>query len=245
MWHAIAGLTAVVLLIAAWRITSYERERNQPAVDTHPVATRKVSDDELVVPKRLFIDSLKSAKVLNGKSVWMKTGYLLPYYAYRTGRIDFAHEAGRVPPAQELEVKDFTLTTAPPDWVSSVPRGAKNAFVVFTEPGRTGEFAAAVATLDSGNGTDKGTWYCDDIFFYQDPRTLYHWPADVWQAVAQHTAKQGMSEKQTSMALGNLQQSGSENLGNRTIAYTTIDGGQTHRYSVTFSGDKATSVSSQ
>lgn len=240
-WHAIAGLTLVVLLIAGWRIASYERERNRPAADTHAAPTRKLSDDELVMPKHMFIDSLKSARELNGKSVWMKTGYTLPYYSYRTGRIDFAHEAGRLPPAQELEIKDFTQTTTPPDWVSSIPRGAKNAFVVFTEPGRTGEFAAPVAALDG----ESSSWACDDVFFYQDPKTLYHWPPDVWESVGKHTAKQGMSEIQASMALGNLQQSESKDFGNRTVAYTTIDGGQTHRYSVTFAANKATSVSSQ
>jgi hypothetical protein len=195
----------------------------------------------MVLPKKMFIDSLKSAKELDGKSVWMKTGYTLPYYAYRTGRVVFANEEGRLPPAQELQVKDFVQVTTPRDWVSSIPRGSHNAFVVFTEPGRTGEFAAPVATIDGENSS----WQCDDIFFYQDPKTLYHWPADVWQAVAQHTPKQGMSEMQTTMALGNLQQSGSKNPGNRTVSYTIMDQGQTHRYSVTFADDKATSVSSQ
>jgi len=39
----------------------------------------------------------------------------------------------------------------------------------------------------------------------------------LWQAVSQHTVKQGMSEFQTTMALGNLQQSDSKNFGNRTV----------------------------
>jgi hypothetical protein len=241
MWHAVAGLTLMVLLVAAWRFISYERERSRPGVGAQKPAERRLTDDQMVVPKKLFIDSLKSAKELNGKTVWMKIGYTLPYYAYRTGHIDFAHEAGHMPPAQQMEVKDITAASTPPDWASTVPRGAKNAFVLFTEPGRPGEFAAPVATLDGGTGT----WYCDDLFFYQDPKSLYHWPADVWQGVAQHTPKQGMNEIQTAMALGNLQQPSSQELGNRTIAYTTTDGGQTHHYTVTFSGDKATSVSSQ
>ena len=63
--------------------------------------------------------------------------------------------------------------------------------------------------------------------------------------MAQHTAKQGMSEKQTTMALGNLQQSDSKDFGNRTVKYTTVDQGQTHHFSVSLSGNKATSVTSQ
>jgi hypothetical protein len=240
MWQVIGALTLVILVVAAWRILSYERERDQPAAVNRPAA-RELTEDQMVVPKKMFIDSIKSAKELDGKSVWMKTGYTLPYYPYRTGRVVFAHEEGRLPPAQELQVKDFVQVTAPQDWVSSIPRGPHNAFVVFTEPGRTGEFAAPVATV----GGENSSWQCDDIFFYQDPKTLYHWSADVWQAVAQHTAKQGMSEMQATMALGNLQQSGSKDPGNRTVSYTTIDQGQTHHYSVTFADDKATSVSSQ
>ena len=240
-WQIIGGFSLIILLIAGWRIISYERERNQPGVAANKPAPRQLTDDELVMPKKMFIDSMKSARALNGKSVWMKTGYTIPYYAYRTGRIDFAHETGRLPNAQELQVKDFVEATTPPDWVSSIPRGAKNAFVVFTTPGRSGEFAAPVATL----GGADATWACDDIFFYQDPKTLYHWPDNVWEAVAQHTAKQGMNEIQTTMALGNLQQSKSSDTGNRTVSYTTMDQGQTHHFDVTFAGGKATSVSSQ
>jgi hypothetical protein len=240
-WKIIGAITLVVLAIAAWRIISYERERNAPGVAVNKPAERPVNADQLVYVKHMLIDSVKSARVLNGKSVWMKTGYTVIYYPYRTGRIVFTQPAGWLPPTQELRVKDFVEATTPRDWVSSIPRGPKNAFVVFTEPGRDGEFAAPVASLDGANST----WACDDIFFYDDPKTLYHWPVDVWQAISQHTPKQGMSEFQTTMALGNLQQSDSKNSGNRTVTYATVDQGKTRHVSVAFSGDKATSVSSQ
>ena len=240
-WKIIGAITLLVLAIAAWRIISYERERNAPGIVANKPAQRPMSDDQLVFVKQMLIDSVKSARVLNGKSVWMKTGYTLVYYPYRTGRVVFTQPAGWLPPAQELQVKDFVEITTPPDWASSIPRGPKNAFVVFTEPGRDGEFAAPVASLDGANSS----WACDDIFFYDDPKTLYHWPPEVWQAVSEHTAKQGMSELQTTMALGNLQQSDSKNLGNRTVKYVTIDQGKTRHFSVDFSDNKATAVSSQ
>jgi hypothetical protein len=239
-WKIIGAITLLVLAIAAWRIISYERERNAQSVVANKPAQRPMSDDQLVYVKQMLIDSTKSARVLNGKSVWTKTGYTLVYYPYRTGRVVFTQPAGWLPPAQELQVKDFVEITTPPDWASSIPRGPKNVFVVFTKPGRDGEFAAPVASLDGANSS----WACDDIFFYDDPKTLYHWPPDVWQAVSVHMAKQGMSELQTTMALGNLQQSDSKNLGNRTVKYVTIDQGKTRHFSVAFSGDKATSVTS-
>ena len=73
-----------------------------------------MSDDQLVFVKQMLIDSVKSARVLNGKSVWMKTGYTLVYYPYRTGRVVFTQPAGWLPPAQELQVKDFVEVTTPP-----------------------------------------------------------------------------------------------------------------------------------
>jgi hypothetical protein len=234
-WQIIGAITLLVLAIAAWRIIAYEHERNAPGVAVNKPAPRQLTDDQMVFVRRMLIDSMKSARVLNGKSVWMKTGYTVVYYPYRTGRIVFSHPEGYLPPAQELQVKDFVEATTPPDWVSSIPRGPKNAFVVFTEPNRSGEFAAPVASLGGANSS----WACDDIFFYEDPKSLYHWPPEWWQAVAQHIPKQGMSEFQTTMALGNLQQSDSKDLGNRTV-----NQGQTHHFSVTFSGDKATSVTS-
>lgn len=240
-WQIIGAITLLVLAIAAWRIISYEHERNSPGVVANKPARRELSEDQLTFVRKMLIDSMKSARVLNGKSVWMKTGYTVPYYPYRTGRIAFSQQAGWLPPTQELQVKDFVEAVTPRDWNSSIARGPKNAFVVFTEAGRDGEFAAPVATLDGANSN----WACDDIFFYDDPRTLYHWPAEVWQAVSQHTARQGMSEFQTTMALGNLQQSDSKDYGNRTVKYVTADQGQMRHFSVTFENDKATAVTSQ
>jgi hypothetical protein len=53
-----------------------------------------------------------------------------------------------------------------------------------------------------------------------------------------------MSEFQATMALGNIQQSDSKDYGNRTVRYVTVDQGKQRHFSVAFSGDKATSVSS-
>jgi hypothetical protein len=160
-WQVIGAITLLVLAVAAWRILSYERERNSPGIVANRTAQRQPTADELVFVRRMLIDSMKSARVLNGKSVWMKTGYTVPYYSYRTGRVVFVDQPGWLPPAQELQVKDFIEVTTPRDWNSSIPRGPQNAFVVFTEPGRSGEFAAPVASLDGANSS----WACDDIFF--------------------------------------------------------------------------------
>ena len=72
--------------------------------------------------------------------------------------------------------------------------GTRQAMVVFTLPGDAREFATAVGFLQ-GN---EETYYCDLLFFYDDPHTIYtNWPKDVWAAVDAHQVKQGMNELQT------------------------------------------------
>jgi hypothetical protein len=245
-WHILGGFTLLILLIAAWRIHSYEKERNAPVAIRSTDAERPLTDDQMVTPKKMFIDSLESAKALDGKPVWMQVGYTIAYYPYRAKHIDFAHSAGTLPAAQQLDVKDVVEATAPASWQSRIPRGPKNAFVIFTQLAQPGEYAAPIATLA---GPDATTWYCDEIFFYQDPRQLYHfWPTEIWQAIDQHQAKPGMNEIQASMALGNAQQSDSTEYGNRTVIYTidesgkTDQPGKTRHVAVTFRNGRATEV---
>ncbi len=238
-WHVISAVTLVVLLIAAWRIHSIERERNAPGVQTSRYKERPLTEDELVVPRKMFIDSLQSARALDGKPVWIKAGYEIDYYPYHGKQIDYAHKAGVLPGAQEMDVKDAIEIKAPAGWTSHVPRGDKNVFLVFTEPGKSEEFAAPVAVVEGG----KSTYYCDDVLYYQDPHQLYkHWPAEVWQAVEQHQAKPGMNELQVAMALGQLQKSESSTLGNRTVIYTLEEPGGMRHVSVTFVNNQATAV---
>jgi hypothetical protein len=242
-WHILGGFTLLVLLVAAWRIHLYEKARNAPVATTSRYVEHPLSDEQLVTPKKMFIDSLQSARALDGKPVWMQVGYTVAYYPYHSRRIDFAHTAGTLPAAQQLDVKDVIEQTAPSSWQSRIPRGAKNAFVVFTEPGHDGEYAAPIATLGGADTATDTTWYCDQIFFYQDPRQLYHfWPADIWQAIDQHQAKSGMSETQAAMALGNAQQSDSTDYGNRTVLYTIEQPDKTRHVAVTFANGKATQV---
>ena len=36
-----------------------------------------MTQDDLVIPRKMYIDDLKSAKELDGKTVWMQAGYQL------------------------------------------------------------------------------------------------------------------------------------------------------------------------
>jgi len=78
-------------------------------------------------------------------------------------------------------------------------------------------------------------------FFFADPHELYkHWPPDIWQAIDNHQAKQGMNEIQVSMALGTVA-TGSGDYGNRTLQFDNNG----HPVTVTFANNKATSITEQ
>jgi hypothetical protein len=58
------------------------------------------------------------------------------------------------------------------------------------------------------------------MFFIEDPHDLYkHWPADVWQKIDAHEVQPGMSELQTSFAIGMGVSAGSGDYGSRTLQY--------------------------
>jgi hypothetical protein len=234
-WQKVALVVLIPAVILVSGILYINHKRNQPVAVPQRQPERALSQDEMVQPRKLFIDDLKSARDLIGKPVWVQAGYEMDYYPWAAQHINFAHKAGVLPGAQRLDVKDVITEKLPAGAVTRIPRGDKQAFVVFAMPGDDKEYAAAVGYIQ---GSDS-TYYCDNVFYYDDPRTMYNfWPAPVWQAIDQHKAINGMNELQTAMALGVMQQSDSSDYGNRTVDY---DAGGVH-WSVTFANDKATQI---
>jgi hypothetical protein len=228
-------LTLLVLLVAGVRGYFIWKERHAPVVNPHPVEQYQLTSDDVVQRRKLLIDDLKSAKALDGKTVWMQTGFVLEYFPYTAHKVDLAHKVGLLPSVQQLDIQDMVEQKTTDSTRDHLPGGKTHVFAVFKKPDDPKEYAVAVAYVD---GSDSH-YYCDDMFFYDDPHQLYkHWPANVWQAVDAHQAKAGMNELQVSMALGNQQQSDSSDAGNRTVIYT-VNGAQV---AVTFANDKATQV---
>ena len=237
-WKKIALIVVPALAILAIGIWRINVARNRPVAVQPRYQERPLTQDEMVQPRKLYIDDMKSARDLIGKPVWMQAGYELDYYPVTRHHIDFAHKAGVLPSVQALNIKDIIEEKLPAGVATRIPRGDKQAFAVFTMPGDEREYATAIATIQ---GSDS-TWYCDNIFYYDDPHQMYKfWPTEVWQAIDQHKPAPGMSELQVSMALGVMQQSDSSNYGNRTVYYNAGN----KRWSVTFDNDKATQVQQQ
>ncbi len=234
-WKVVALLTLPTLLFAVWRIWSIYKERHEPVV-VHEPPKRVFTQDEMVNPRKMYIESLKSAKAeLKGQTVWMQAGYQLEYYPYRGGSPVFSQKMGPLPSNQELQVEDVVEVATPAHWLSRIPRGGKNIFLIVRKPGDTAEYAVPMGEVEGG----EEKFRMDDLLYYDDPHKLYHfWPASLWQAIDQHQVIPGMSELQTMMSVGQVSHSDSSDYGNRTVTYTAGD----RKITVTFAGDKATAV---
>ena len=240
LWQRMALVTLAVLLIAGVRFYFVWKERQDPGVVARQAAQRKpLSQDDLAVMTQYYFASLDQAKRLEGTNVWIKAGYSLPYYPYVAGRVEFSKRIGELPSAEKLSISKLIREVAPAKEDNRVPHGSWQYFAVFKLDGnadaKPGTFAAPIGF---GQGTDE-TFYCDQLFYYDDPKTIYdNWPKTVWNAVAIHEPRVGMSENQTRMAVGILMESDSQTQGDRTVTYHA--GPKT--WSVTFAKGVATQV---
>ena len=167
--------------------------------------------DYYVVPKRLYPFDVKSARQLTLQPVWVKEGYRYTYYPYDAARkrTDFAREAGLLLPIERLEIKDV---------VTDMPPGAgsrRQVMAVFQKEGKS--YAVPIGFEAAG----QYKIYSDEMFFVEDPHELYkHWPAEVWQAVAQHEVKPGMNELQADFAVGMGTLDAGSSSAERTLRYS-------------------------
>ena len=62
-------LIVPALLIVGIGIFFINRQRNAPVIIAPKYVEKKMTEDDVVQPKKLYIDDLKSAKALDGKSL--------------------------------------------------------------------------------------------------------------------------------------------------------------------------------
>lgn len=238
------GFLVIILLIAV-RVGLIWKERHE-AEQVKPVTNKvEIPSDAYVVPPQLHAYDLASAKSgLAGKTIWVKAGNVMKYYPVRGKAVDSAHSLGVLAPLDALHITDVIEARGPSSLIKQGKitihtNGGKQVMALFTHAGSEAEYAVPIATVEDGNYN----FNVDDAFFLVDPHTLYkHWPAEIWKAIDEHTVIAGMNELQTGLALGpgKLVEGSAEDYGNRTMQYEL--GGKT--FTVTFRGDKASSVQS-
>ena len=239
LWQKIAILTLIVALIFGARVYFVWKARQDPGIVAKRAAQAKpLTMDQLAVITQYYFASFDQAKQLEGKNVWIKAGYSLPYYPYSGGHIEFAKHLGELPAAEKLSISKLIKVVPPAKEDDRVPHGDRQYFAVFTFAGpdaKPGTFAAPIGFVQS----EQETLDCDLLFYYDDPKTIFdHWPKPVWDAVAAHEPKVGMTENQARMAVGILMETSSSSEGDRTVTYHAND----KMWTVTFANGVATQV---
>jgi hypothetical protein len=237
-WQKLLIPTVITLAIGGIYLAIVFHQRSAPGVN-QKAAEQKLSADDIAVVRMEFPQHFEDVKDLEGKSVWMKNGYSIPYYPYANGHIEWTKPAGLIPPAQKLDIKKAIKAKAPANVDDSIDHGSQQALVVFTLPGGKGEFATPVGAMQG----QQEQYFDDLLFYYDDPHTIYtNWGKDVWAAVDAHQVKPGFSELQTRMAIGSkAQYDDPQKEGDRTADYD-VNG---KHVKVTFRHDKATSIQGQ
>jgi hypothetical protein len=184
----IQAVLAILMVASAVRLALIYRGRHAQAERRQRPATTLPSS-YYVVPRKLYAYDLKSVQALAKQPVWVKEGYRYTFYPY-AGHADFKHPAGLLSPLEKLEisqvVKDRGPSAGDPPQLMAVFRKQDKTYAVPIGQVRNGDYRI----------------FADDMFLLDDPRRLYDWPADTWQAIDAHQAKPGMDEIQAAFALG-------------------------------------------
>jgi hypothetical protein len=233
-------LTMTLVTLAAggvYLFTVWEHRRN-PGAASSKNPEQSLTPDDVAIVRQMLMTSFDDTHVLEGKSVWMKDGYAMPYFQYEGGRVVFSKKVGLIPAAQRMDVKKIVKATPPGSVDDGIDHGSRQALAVFALPGSEQLYATAIGVMD-GN---EEHYYCDILFYYDDPHTIYdNWPQDVWAAIDGHQVKPGMSELETRMSIGQKTVNDGSAKGNRTVHYDQAG----KHWTITYRDDHATAIESQ
>jgi len=234
-WQKILLSTLVTLAIGGVYLFSVWEHRRNPGVTASQSPDQNLTPDDVAIVREMFMTSFSDTLTLQGKSVWMKNGYTMPYFSFGGGRIAFNQRVGLIPAAQRLDVKKIVKASPPASVDDGIDHGSRQVFAVFALPGSADLYATAIGVMDGG----QEQYFSDLLFYYDDPHTIYdNWPKDVWAAIDAHQVKPGMSELETRMSIGQKIETEGGAKGDRTVTYDQNG----KKWIVTFANDKATSI---
>jgi hypothetical protein len=238
IWHKVLITTLVTLTIGGLYLFSVWEHRRNPGVITDRNPEQSLTPDDVAIVRMMFMTSFSDTLTLEGKSVWMKNGYTMPYFPYEGGRIAFTKPAGLIPAAQRLDVKKIVKASPPASVDDGIDHGSRQVFAVFALPGAARLYATVIGAIDGS----QEQYFCDLLFYYDDPHTIYdNWPKDVWAAIDAHQVKPGMSELQARMSIGQKQKSQGGSEGNRTVTYDQAG----KHWTIAYTDNHATSIKTE
>lgn len=237
LWQKVLIPILATLTIAGIYLFFVWHERQNPGVARNTNPEQKATADDVAIVRVKWMTAFDDTLSLVNTSVWMKKGYVMPYYPFAGGRVDFSKSMGTIPAAQRLDVKRIVKAVAPASVDDGASHGSRQAFAVFALPGGPALYATAIGVTDG----DQEAYFCDNLFYYDDPHGIYdNWPRSVWAAIDAHQAQPGMNELQTQMSLGQMKESEGGSKGNRAVTYNANG----KKWTVTFVNDRATKVQS-
>ena len=219
-----AQIVFVILIVAAAiRLIIVLRNRKIANVETSKAAVAPpLNREAYVVPKRLYISNLKSARQLTNQPVWIKEGYRYPVYPYESHSADLKHSTGMLLPIQKLQIRDVVAS-------------GREVLAIFEQDGKT--YALPIGLKDG----DNFTIYADEMFFYEDPHQLFNfWTAEMWQTIERHEVTKGMNEYQAAFAIG----MGTPQPGGDTSQKTVVYPNGGNQVVVTYRNGKAIDIKS-
>jgi hypothetical protein len=237
-WQKAIIITLVTLTIGGIYLFSVFERRRNPGVAPQTSPEQNLTPDDVAVVRMKFMTTFDDALKLQYTSVWMKNGYSMPYYAYQGDRIVFAKEIGDLPAAQRLDIKKVIKAVPPSELDDGISHGIRQVFALFTLPGDASLYATVIGVQD----TSQDGYFCDVLFYYDDPHSIYSdWPKNVWDVIDAHQVLPGMSELQTQMSIGHNQHTDGSSEGNRTITYDQAG----KKWTVTYVNNHATVIKNQ
>jgi len=236
------AVTVVFIAAVGIRVGLIYKANHAPApvVDNSSYGERTLSDDDMVMRRKERPDSVKDEKDLIGKTIWVAAGGQVSYFPDTGKHADFSHPAGKLLGAEPLAISEVFEQVAPTSGpgITAIPPGKRQVLLGFTMPKSsdpTKRYATPVGDFDEGSYT----FYTDEMFFYDDPRTMYKaWGPDVWTHIEKHEAALGMTENQVMMALGQVTTPDSQSIGNRSVLFDNNG----HPVTVVFANNKATKI---
>jgi hypothetical protein len=235
-WQKILIPTLTTLAIGSIYLFFVWMHRQNPGAVAQKPNQQKMSEDDLAVVRVEYQQHFEDTLALVGASVWMKNGYTMPYYPMRGSTITF-QRAGVIPAAERLDIKKIIKSAVPPTEDDLMTHGTRQVFAVFAFPGNSTLYATPIGDMQGNNEA----YYCDDLFYYDDPHTIYdNWSKEMWTAIDAHQAKPGMSELETRMSIGSNMVPDGQTGGDRTVTYDQA--GKT--WTITYVKNHATAIQS-
>lgn len=236
-WKKVIQIVLVLGFLAVGvRLYFVYRERHEPMVKkSQPEAAGyKPTADDYTYIRQLHPESPADIAVLLGTTVWTNVADQLPYFPVVNKHVDYAHQVGVLRGATPLAVIGMIQQVPPKSLVTRVPNGNKQVLIAFTLPNDNNMYATPVGYEQGG----EWTFIADQSFFYDDPHRLYSWSPKQWAAIESHTVIVGMTEQQVGLALGQIETTESQQVGDRTVHYDNLG----HPVDVTFVNNHATVV---